>query len=132
MWSGFAAMEAAKRDIIERKSHRYNLDPPPPYEVTPIRYTPVSSRTTKKKHKDKIPRAVRNAVWVRYFPNSLTGVCVCCKIEGITYGNFQAGHVISEHNGGSTTIDNLRPVCALCNTSMGTQNMDDFISKYGF
>jgi len=82
--------------------------------------------------KQAIPKTVRNAVWARYFPNSLSGVCQCCKIEGITYGNFHAGHVISEHNGGGLKVDNLRPVCPLCNSSMGTQNMDEFIAKYGF
>ena len=144
MWSGFAAMEAAKRDIIERKS-RYKIhtvveDSPPPYQVTEVRPPPYQISTVRVKphvpmnnrKKQAIPKTVRNAVWARYFPNTLSGVCQCCKIEAITYGNFHAGHVISEHNGGGLKVDNLRPVCPLCNSSMGTQNMDEFIAKYGF
>lgn len=33
---------------------------------------------------------------------------------------------------GVTNIRNLRPICSLCNKSMGTRNMYDFIDQYGF
>ena len=45
-------------------------------------------------------------------------------------GNFHAGHILAEANGGKTTLDNLIPLCALCNTSMGTYNVFDFITKF--
>ena len=41
------------------------------------------------------------------------------------------GHVISEKNGGTHEINNLRPICFACNHSMGTENMIDFVVKYG-
>jgi 5-methylcytosine-specific restriction endonuclease McrA len=43
---------------------------------------------------------------------------------------FHCAHIISEKNGGTTTLDNLMPICAQCNTSMRTQNLIDFRNKY--
>ena len=45
--------------------------------------------------------------------------------------SFHCGHVISEADGGPTTVDNLRPVCATCNLSMRTQNMEKFKGQHG-
>jgi 5-methylcytosine-specific restriction endonuclease McrA len=42
--------------------------------------------------------------------------------------NFVVGHIVSIKNGGETSLENLLPICTLCNSSMGTMNMDDFIS----
>ena len=35
-----------------------------------------------------------------------------------------------ESKGGSTNIENLRPICSKCNGSMATQNMEEFMKKY--
>jgi hypothetical protein len=80
--------------------------------------------------KESIPRAVKNCMWIDAFQDSRVGKCQCCLREPITLNNFHAGHVISERNGGKTTLDNLRCICAFCNVSMRTQNMDDFIARY--
>jgi len=83
--------------------------------------------------KVKIPATVRNSVW-----NQNIGVeigqsfCMCCKSEPITRANFECGHITAEKNGGTLELNNLRPICKHCNTSMGTENMDDFMKKYGF
>ena len=80
--------------------------------------------------KQIIPKTVRNALFINYFKNSREGKCQMCFRETISLGNFQAGHIISEANGGKVTLDNLKPVCQLCNTSSGKMNMDQFIEKY--
>ena len=80
--------------------------------------------------KDSIPRAVKNCLWINYFGDKRVGVCACCQREPITINNFHAGHVKSEREGGSTTLDNLAPICPLCNSSMGTMHMNEFINKY--
>jgi hypothetical protein len=80
--------------------------------------------------KDPIPRAVKNCLWINYFNTSRVGICACCKREPITINNFHAGHIKSEKEGGSTTLDNLAPICPLCNSSMSTMHMEEFISKY--
>jgi len=43
---------------------------------------------------------------------------------------FHCGHIVSHANGGSMHIDNLRPICASCNLSMGTQNMNEFRQQF--
>jgi len=80
--------------------------------------------------KESIPRAVKNCMWIDAFQDSRVGKCQCCLREPITLNNFHAGHIISEKNGGKTTLDNLRCICAFCNVSMRTQNMDEFVSRY--
>jgi hypothetical protein len=76
--------------------------------------------------KQKISATVRNLVWNTYF-KTIDAICTCCNHEKISRGNFQCGHIISEKHGGTLNISNLKPICALCNTSMGTMNMNDFI-----
>ncbi|MFN9908312.1 MAG: HNH endonuclease, partial [bacterium] len=82
--------------------------------------------------KDSIPRAVKNCLWINYFGDKRVGVCACCQREPITINNFHAGHIKSqkEQGPGSTTLDNLAPICPLCNLSMGTMHMMEFITKY--
>lgn len=78
-----------------------------------------------------IPQAVRNAVWLKYMGEVHNGKCYCCKLETISKGVFECGHVISDKNGGKITLDNLRPICSLCNKSMGKRDMNEFIKEYG-
>ena len=80
--------------------------------------------------KDVIPRAVKNCLWINNFGEKRIGVCACCQREPITINNFHAGHIKSEREGGLTTLDNLAPICPLCNSSMGTMHMMEFINKY--
>ena len=83
--------------------------------------------------KEKIPSTVRNSVWVVYIgKEKRKGLCFCCGAEDISFANFHCGHVQSEKCGGKVTIDNLRPVCAQCNSSMGVANMLEFMEKFGF
>tara|TARA_B100001142_G_scaffold247422_1_gene247143 strand:- start:1471 stop:2775 length:1305 start_codon:yes stop_codon:yes gene_type:complete len=82
--------------------------------------------------KQKIPAAVRNTVWLKWVTDKNNAKCFCCKLESITSANWHCGHIISEKNGGKIHLNNLRPICAGCNCSMGKMNMNDFIKKYGF
>jgi hypothetical protein len=89
-----------------------------------------NSKIRKYKKKCTIPATIRNSLWQKYFNKSTKGKCCCCKLETISRGNFDCGHIISEHNGGLVTINNLKPICRLCNSSMSTMNMDEFIKNY--
>ncbi len=44
--------------------------------------------------------------------------------------NFSCGHIVAESNGGPLTAENIKPICASCNSSMRTSNMDEFIKKF--
>jgi len=79
----------------------------------------------------KIPKQIKTLVWNEYIGRDLTvGRCYCCKKETIANTNYHCGHVIAESKGGDLTIKNLRPVCAPCNLSMGTQSMNEFTKTF--
>jgi hypothetical protein len=85
-----------------------------------------------KRKKQSIPKQIRNIVWNHYIGDDIIKhKCLSCKKVSITNTSFDVGHVISEHNGGTHEINNLRPICGACNHSMGTDNMVDFVVKYG-
>lgn len=78
-----------------------------------------------------IPQALRSTVWRTYIGKNFKGICFCCgKIE-INPDIFECGHIKSVKHGGETTVDNLRPICSLCNRSMGSKHMEDFMKSIG-
>ena len=80
-----------------------------------------------------INKSLRSAVWTTYLnPDSFSDKCWCCKYAIINRDNFQSGHVISVAEGGDSKLENLRPICNTCNTSMSTKNMINFIEECGF
>lgn len=70
--------------------------------------------------KQKIPAAIREATWIQNCGRVFEHKCLTpwC-LNKITVFEFQAGHNIPESKGGPTTVDNLVPICARCNLSMG-------------
>lgn len=85
-----------------------------------------------KKKKQSIPKNVRMIVWNHYIGEDIIKhKCLCCKKVTISNTNFEVGHVLSEKNGGTHEINNLRPICFACNHSMGAENMIDFVVKFG-
>jgi|694.fasta_scaffold155212_2 5-methylcytosine-specific restriction endonuclease McrA len=85
-----------------------------------------------KKKKQSIPKSVRIIVWNHYIGEDIIKhKCLCCKKVTISNTNFEVGHVLSEKNGGTHEINNLRPICFACNHSMGPENMIDFVVKFG-
>lgn len=77
----------------------------------------------------QIPKAVRDAVWMRDIGNSKSGKCYICP-RIITDDNFEAGHIISKYNGGTDDYDNLRAICIPCNRSMKSTNLEDYKEKH--
>jgi 5-methylcytosine-specific restriction endonuclease McrA len=74
-----------------------------------------------------LSKVIRQLVWNKYIGerNGL-GTCWCCRNKTISAFEFEAGHVIPRAKGGPDTVENLRPICSLCNKSMGTENMLDY------
>ena len=82
--------------------------------------------------KKSIPKILKDLTWQRWIGDDIAKAkCLCCGVNEIKMNSFHCGHVISEALGGSTTVDNLRPVCATCNLSMRTQNMEKFKGQHG-
>jgi 5-methylcytosine-specific restriction endonuclease McrA len=85
-----------------------------------------------KKKKQSIPKNVRVIIWNHYIGEDIIKhKCLCCKKVTISNTTFDVGHVLSEKNGGTHEINNLRPICFACNHSMGSENMIDFVVKFG-
>ncbi len=124
--------EKSKAKIIPVKSEA---------QVTPVKSKPkvtsekIESDTenlSNKKKKKPIPVALKRMVWNKWIGEELgKSKCLCCKLTEITMLNFSCGHIIAEANGGELKLDNLKPICGSCNSSMNTCNMNDFIKKYG-
>ena len=86
----------------------------------------------KTKYKKKaIPKTVKKATWDRWIGKDV-GVtkCLCCEHQEIRQFEFHCGHVVAESKGGKTTVDNMRPICAQCNLSMGSMDMNEFKKMY--
>jgi hypothetical protein len=76
-----------------------------------------------------IPKKIRDKVWHNWFGEDECGYCYCCE-EELSLKGWHCGHIVAAASGGKDTPDNLRPLCRTCNTSMGTQNMDEFKARY--
>lgn len=78
-----------------------------------------------------IPKKVRMEVWDEYIGKDKgEGTCMCCEREDISVWTFHCGHIVARSGGGAVQVENLRPICALCNQSMRTQNMNEFRQQF--
>jgi 5-methylcytosine-specific restriction endonuclease McrA len=90
---------------------------------------PTEQITYKKKN---IPKALREQVWIKYNDNTLKMKChVQWCNNTIDVFNFHVGHNIPESKGGSTTLENLRPICSRCNLSMSNDYSIDEWNELG-
>lgn len=86
-----------------------------------------------KAKKKAIPKVMKDLCWSKYVGDTVGKTpCMCCETNEIKMNDFQCGHVIAEANGGTITVDNLRPICKACNVSMGTENLNEFKIRCGF
>jgi hypothetical protein len=88
--------------------------------------------TAKKVIKKKpISAAIKRLVWNANIGENIgKAKCLCCKVTDITQMSFNCGHIIAEANGGELIVSNLKPICQNCNSSMGTQNMNEFMKSF--
>jgi 5-methylcytosine-specific restriction endonuclease McrA len=90
----------------------------------------ISKITTNKRIRKTIPKSVKSKLWIQHFGEEVAnGNCYVCETK-IRIDNFEAGHVIPDSQDGQPTIDNLKPVCSLCNKSMGDENLYDYKEKH--
>jgi 5-methylcytosine-specific restriction endonuclease McrA len=81
--------------------------------------------------KKSIPKSLKKQVWDTWIGSNIGATkCLCCRHEEIRQIEFHCGHIISEVMGGQTNVNNLRPICAQCNLSMGSMNMNEFKKKF--
>ena len=70
--------------------------------------------------KTTIPKALREQVWIKHIGKKYDSKCFIhwCQNEMDVF-NFHVAHNIPESKGGESTLENLRPICARCNLSLG-------------
>lgn len=91
---------------------------------------PIENKSKNKKK--AIPHMLKRMVWNKWVGEAIGKTkCLCCKISDITMLTFVCGRIIPESKGGELSVNNLKPICGSCNSSMGTTNMDEYIKKYG-
>lgn len=78
----------------------------------------------------KISKSLRALVWNTHIGEDLgTTKCLCgAKISQL---NFECGHIHPHSRGGPSTVDNLYPICGMCNKSMGAQTFSEFVKNMG-
>ena len=77
--------------------------------------------------KKRIPGAIKSRVWTNQYGESVEATCPMILCDNIIKkSDHHCGHITSEKNGGKTVIDNLRPICSVCNSRMGSQNWGDY------
>lgn len=82
--------------------------------------------------KKKIPKALAEQVWITHMGHRFEGKCRVqwCR-NRITVFDYESGHNIPESKGGKTSLDNLIPICARCNRSMGDKyTIDEWNTKF--
>jgi 5-methylcytosine-specific restriction endonuclease McrA len=82
--------------------------------------------------KANIPRALREQVWIVNVGKNFEHKCIVewCQNQMNVF-DFHVGHNIPESHGGATNLKNLKPICARCNLSMGSQYSIEEWSKIG-
>ena len=82
--------------------------------------------------KVKIPKALREQVWLKFIGKKYENKCYVrwCKNK-ITVFDFNVGHNIPESKNGLTELENLRPICTRCNSSMSNNYSIDEWNKLG-
>lgn len=81
----------------------------------------IKKKAKKNKYsKKKIPKALREQVWIYHFGEKFNHKCFVDWCDNqINVFDFHVGHNIPESKGGNLKIQNLKPICARCNLSMG-------------
>ncbi len=87
---------------------------------------------------NKLTAPMRQKAWKAWYTAQPTEAklpsgeirCPCCESTLISAGHFHAGHRTSFKNGGAHSVENLIPLCAPCNLSMGVMNYDQYKATF--
>jgi len=78
----------------------------------------------------RIPTRIKTLVWDQWIgADKRSGECIACR-DTIQFENKEIAHVVASAKGGTDQISNLRICCGACNRSMGTKNLNEFVSRY--
>ncbi len=124
-----------EEDVLYKNIIKYNIDNNIENNIQSIIFNNnknniIEINNNKKKVKKNISITLKRQVWDKYIGKYIGATkCLCCNLSEIDQLNFTCGHIISHYDGGNISIENLRPICQSCNSSMGTMNMDEFMKS---
>lgn len=97
-------------------------------------YEEITGKCAEKKLKSSkkaVPKSLKIQSWNKFIGNHhAQALCIVCNSNVLSQLDFEAGHIISKKNNGSTNIDNILPICSSCNRSMGSTNMQEYIIEF--
>lgn len=100
-------------------------------KIHSIKYSEIN-HDVKCKKREKINQGLRRQVWDSWNSYEIVssrakncGECYVCGCD-LEFKNFECGHVVAHFFGGESILENLKPICASCNKSMGTQNLEAY------
>jgi hypothetical protein len=80
--------------------------------------------------KVKISNIFKRQCWNHWIGEDIGKIiCPVCKLTYITQLNFSCAHIISESKGGKLELNNVRPICCGCNSSVYTNDLTSFIQN---
>jgi hypothetical protein len=121
--------EKVKKVVTEEIPKEIPAKPPKKEKVKKVVTEEIPKEIPAKPPKKKaVSSAMKKLVWNKTNGEDIgKAKCYCCKSTDITQVSFHCGHVIAESKGGKTIVSNLKPICQNCNSSMGTNDMNDFM-----
>jgi 5-methylcytosine-specific restriction endonuclease McrA len=98
-------------------------------KLTPPSRPTVNTETVRRSPRRAASKDFRVQIWNKYIGMKYGQIkCPLCKVIDIQQLNFICGHIQAHAEGGELTVDNIRPICSVCNGSMGKKPLD--LSKY--
>jgi 5-methylcytosine-specific restriction endonuclease McrA len=79
------------------------------------------TKNTPSKRRPKFSAIFRKKLWENSYGKTTEGICTVCSVSTISVFTFVVGHDVAWSAGGSNDMSNTRPICAHCNSSMGTK-----------
>jgi len=107
--------------VAERKSRLREVESPRQVNIG----NTTSTTNNTKNNNTRVPKPLRKQVWLKRNGNVIEGKCYVC-IGAISYDTFESGHVKAASTGGETTLQNLEPICKICNNDMGIEDLEQF------
>ena len=78
-----------------------------------------------------IPKSIRVELWNKWFGLKTGRVkCPVCRFRYILQIDHEVGHIKAVARGGKNILNNLVPICRICNGSMGVMNLVKFTKKW--
>jgi 5-methylcytosine-specific restriction endonuclease McrA len=98
-------------------------------EISPERLNETKIKKNTAPRRKALNRGEMVKVWKSLYPDTSLGKCKLCRTNTLDMEDsksWEIAHVKAFAEGGTETLDNLRPLCRTCNRSMGKKSVQDY------